>query len=50
MLETYLFITPWGDECFNCEKETIRYFKYAEEKVDFKIITVLNMQVVLKLI
>lgn len=50
MLETYLFITPWGDECFNCEKETIRYFKYAEEKVDFKIITVLNINVVLKFI
>jgi predicted DsbA family dithiol-disulfide isomerase len=50
MLETYLFITPWGDECFNCEKETIRYFKYAEEKVDFKIVTVLNMNIVLKYI
>lgn len=50
MLETYLFITPWGDECFNCEKETIRYFKHAEEKVDFKIVTVLNMNIVLKYI
>lgn len=47
MLETYLFITPWGDECFKCEKETIRYFGRAEEKVDLKIFPVLNMQVVL---
>ena len=50
MLETYLFITPWGDECFNCEKETIRYFQNADEKVDFKIINVLNMNIVLKFI
>lgn len=46
MLETYLFISPWGDECFHCEKETIRYFKNANEKVDFKVIPVLNMQII----
>jgi predicted DsbA family dithiol-disulfide isomerase len=50
MLETFLFITPWGDECFKCEKETIHYFKHAEEKVDFKIITVLNMNIILKFV
>ncbi|AEV95060.1 DsbA family protein [Pediococcus claussenii] len=46
MLEAYLYVTPWGEHCFNCEKETLDYFQHTQEKVDFKIIPVLNIKIV----
>lgn len=46
MLDVYLFVTPWGEQCMQSEKVMMDFVHNVDQKVSFQIIPMLNMQIV----
>ncbi|AMV66286.1 hypothetical protein ADU72_0337 [Pediococcus damnosus] len=46
MLDVYLFVTPWDEQCIQSEKVMIDFVQNVDQKVSFQIIPMLNMQII----
>lgn len=46
MLDVYLFVTPWGEQCMNSERVMMDFVHNVDQKVSFQIVPMLNMQII----